>query len=69
MGNTNKFEMIADVYDTPERVHIAKVSSDAIRDYLVDAKNKHAIDFGCGTGLVGVACRFYFYGSGFASYR
>jgi ubiquinone/menaquinone biosynthesis C-methylase UbiE len=54
MGNTDKFEMIASSYDTSERVHIAKVSSDAIREYLVDANNKNAIDFGCGTGLVGM---------------
>lgn len=54
MGNTDKFEMIASSYDTPERIHIAKVSSDAIRDYLIDSKNKSAIDFGCGTGLVGM---------------
>ena len=54
MGNTDKFEMIANMYDTPERVQIAKVSSDAIREYLVDAKSKNAIDFGCGTGLVGM---------------
>ena len=55
MGNTDKFEMIANVYDTPERVQIAKISSDAIREYLVDTKSKNAIDFGCGTGLVGMA--------------
>lgn len=54
MGNTDKFEMIASVYDTSERIHIAKVSSDAIREYLVDTKRKNAIDFGCGTGLVGM---------------
>ncbi|MCJ8014228.1 class I SAM-dependent methyltransferase [Paenibacillus sp. KQZ6P-2] len=54
MGNTDKFEMIANIYDTPERIQIAKVSSDAIRNYLVDAKSKNAIDFGCGTGLVGM---------------
>ncbi|MEA4903214.1 MULTISPECIES: class I SAM-dependent methyltransferase [Clostridia] len=54
MGNTDKFEMIANIYDTSERVQMAKVSSDAIREYLVDAKNKNAIDFGCGTGLVGM---------------
>ncbi len=54
MGNTDKFEMIANIYDTPERIQIAKVSSEAIRDYLVDAKSKNAIDFGCGTGLVGM---------------
>lgn len=54
MGNTDKFEMIANVYDTPERIQIAKISSDAIREYLVDTKSKNAIDFGCGTGLVGM---------------
>lgn len=55
MANTDKFEMIADMYDTPERIQIAKVSSDAIREYVVDAKSKNAIDFGCGTGLVGMS--------------
>ena len=54
MGNTDKFEMIANIYDTSERIQIAKVSSDAIREYLVDAKSKKAIDFWCGTGLVGM---------------
>lgn len=54
MGNTDKFEMIANIYDTSERIQIAKVSSDAVREYLVDAKSKNAIDFGCGTGLVGM---------------
>ncbi|REE78673.1 ubiquinone/menaquinone biosynthesis C-methylase UbiE [Paenibacillus taihuensis] len=54
MGNTDKFEMIANTYDTPERIHIAQVSSDAIRNYVSDAKGKTAIDFGCGTGLVGM---------------
>ncbi|MFT4006683.1 MAG: class I SAM-dependent methyltransferase [Lacrimispora sp.] len=54
MGNTDKFEMIADIYDTSERIQIAKVSADAIREYLIDTKNKNAIDFGCGTGLVGM---------------
>ncbi|SDD70315.1 Ubiquinone/menaquinone biosynthesis C-methylase UbiE [Paenibacillus sp. UNCCL117] len=54
MGNTDKFEMIAHTYDTPDRIQIAKLSSDAIRHYLVDAASKDAIDFGCGTGLVGM---------------
>ncbi len=54
MGNTDKFEMIADVYDTSERIQIATLSSDAIREYLAEAKDKSAIDFGCGTGLVGI---------------
>ena len=54
MGNTEKFEMIANTYDTSERIQIAKVFSNGIREYLVDAKCKNAIDFGCGTGLVGM---------------
>ena len=54
MGNTDKFDSIANSYDNPERHHIAKVASDAIKEYLGDAKSKSAIDFGCGTGLVGM---------------
>lgn len=54
MGNTDIFEKLADGYDTSERILTAKVASDAIREYLVDANNKNAIDFGCGTGLVGI---------------
>ena len=55
MGNTDKFEMMAHSYDNSERIQLAKVSSDAIREYLVDTKSKNAIDFGCGTGLVGLS--------------
>lgn len=54
MGNTDKFDMIAKSYDTSERVQIAKLSSDAIKEYLVDTKSKDPINFGCGTGLVGM---------------
>jgi ubiquinone/menaquinone biosynthesis C-methylase UbiE len=54
MGNTDIFERIANGYDTYERIQIAKAASAAIREYLVDANNKDAIDFGCGTGLVGM---------------
>lgn len=54
MGNTDIFDMMANSYDTSERIQIAKVSADAIRDSLVNAKDKHAVDFGCGTGLVGM---------------
>ncbi|MDF2872308.1 MAG: methyltransferase type 12 [Anaerocolumna sp.] len=54
MGNTDIFDMMATNYDTPERIRIAKIISDAVRDSLKDADNKKAIDFGCGTGLVGL---------------
>ena len=46
MGNTDKFEMIANIYDTSERIQIAKVSSDAIREYLVDAKTRMLLILG-----------------------
>lgn len=54
MGNTDIFDMMANRYDTFDRIEIAKLISDAIREYLVDANKKKAIDFGCGTGLVGM---------------
>ena len=54
MGNTDKFDQIAGQYDSPQRIHIANIAADAIRAYAVDATKKSAIDFGCGTGLVGM---------------
>ncbi|NWL88305.1 MULTISPECIES: class I SAM-dependent methyltransferase [unclassified Paenibacillus] len=54
MGNTDIFDAMASGYDTPERIRIAKIISNAVREYIVDGKNKNAIDFGCGTGLVGM---------------
>ncbi|WP_041701418.1 class I SAM-dependent methyltransferase [Gottschalkia acidurici] len=53
MGNTHTFNMMASRYDTFERIQIAKLTSDAIRECLIDSNNKNAIDFGCETGLVG----------------
>lgn len=54
MGNTEIFNSMASEYDTEERIHIAKIAADAIRESLNGADNKKAIDFGCGTGLVGM---------------
>lgn len=54
MGNTDKFEMMATKYDTPERIEVTKVIATAIGKQLKDVPNKVAIDFGCGTGLVGL---------------
>ena len=54
MGNTDKFDSVANSYDNPERTRIAMVASDAIKEYLGDTRSKSAIDFGCGTGLVGM---------------
>ncbi len=54
MGNTDKFEAMASKYDSPKRVEVAIEAAEAIRSYLRDTMDKDAIDFGCGTGLVGL---------------
>ncbi len=54
MGNTEIFEAMANEYDTSERIEIASIISNALREYIVNSKDKSAIDFGCGTGLVGL---------------
>jgi predicted TPR repeat methyltransferase len=54
MGNTDKFDSIAMVYDTPKRAETAAVIADKIRVSIGGASGKTAIDYGCGTGLVGL---------------
>lgn len=54
MGNTEQFDRMAGHYDTPQRIRMAKITADAIRADLLDVKDKTAIDFGCGTGLIGL---------------
>lgn len=57
MGNTEKFQMMAHQYDTADRIVNAKLSADMIREAFdaKEAKGKNAMDFGCGTGLVGLS--------------
>lgn len=55
MGNTDKFDLMANIYDNDERVKLAEISSKAIKSFLNNTKNKSAMDFGCGTGLVGIS--------------
>jgi predicted TPR repeat methyltransferase len=54
MGNTEKFDLIANRYDTDERIRTAGVIADRIRGNVAGAAGKCAIDYGCGTGLVGM---------------
>ncbi|MFV0395951.1 MAG: class I SAM-dependent methyltransferase [Coprobacillaceae bacterium] len=54
MGNIEIFDQIAKTYNTPDRIKISIACANEIRKYLVDGNNKSAIDFGCGTGLVGL---------------
>lgn len=50
----NVFEQMAKRYDTEERIELAKVVSTEVRKKLEDAKTKTLIDYGSGTGLVGL---------------
>lgn len=54
MGNTEQFNRIASQYDSPERKRMAKIIAKAIREKLQELGKKDVMDFGCGTGLVGL---------------
>ncbi|MCL2520772.1 MAG: class I SAM-dependent methyltransferase [Spirochaetaceae bacterium] len=54
MGNIEHFNKMAAGYDSPERQQVAAIIAAAIRELLADGRNKTAIDYGCGTGLVGL---------------
>ncbi len=54
MGNIDKFEAVANSYDTPERIGISKIIAEALRPCIENGDQKTAIDFGCGTGLIGM---------------
>ena len=46
------FDEIAKGFDTDRRINRAKIIADKIKTHIVE-KNKSAIEYGCGTGLVG----------------
>ncbi|MDL2253896.1 class I SAM-dependent methyltransferase [Ruminococcaceae bacterium OttesenSCG-928-I18] len=48
------FDEMAARYDTPERVEMANAIADVLRPRLVNCAAKSGIDYGCGTGLVGL---------------
>jgi ubiquinone/menaquinone biosynthesis C-methylase UbiE len=51
----NVFERMAKKYDSPERMALAKIISDRVRLELKETKEKTLLDYGSGTGLVGLA--------------
>lgn len=55
MGNREIFDSMAERYDSPERVVIAELIAGEMRAALGDMPGKRAIDYGCGTGLIGFA--------------
>lgn len=54
MATNTVWEEMAGRYDTEDRVNTAKIIVQAVRSELKDTKEKTALDYGCGTGLVGL---------------
>ncbi|MBN6187679.1 class I SAM-dependent methyltransferase [Aneurinibacillus sp. BA2021] len=51
---SNVFEQMAKKYDTEERIELAKVIVKEVRSELRNSKSKSLIDYGSGTGLIGL---------------
>lgn len=47
------FDLMAKTYDTDIRIERARIVADKIRQHIKDGNSKSAIEYGCGTGLVG----------------
>ncbi|WP_347861085.1 class I SAM-dependent methyltransferase [Salimicrobium sp. PL1-032A] len=52
--NDDIFEQLAKSYDTPERVEVAEIILEKVRRELEGAEGKRLIDYGSGTGLIGL---------------
>lgn len=50
----NKFALIAQKYDTQERVNLAQIVLSELDKHLNNTTEKTLLDYGCGTGLVGL---------------
>lgn len=48
----NVFEQMAKRYDTEERIELAKVIVNEVRQELRNSQSKSLIDYGSGTGLI-----------------
>lgn len=54
MDNISKFDSMAHKYDSDERIKIANIISDEIKKCLPNTDDKILMDYGCGTGLIGI---------------
>lgn len=50
----NVFEQLAKKYDTEKQIELSKVIVEEVKLELQDSKSKSLLDYGCGTGLVGL---------------
>ena len=60
IGHINEFNDLANKYDTPETIKLSNITSNTIFEALDKGMKKKAIDFGGGTGLVGLQLINYF---------
>lgn len=49
----DNFDIMAEDFDTVERVNRAKAIADKIQVHIHEGNKKSAVEYGCGTGLVG----------------
>ncbi len=54
------WDSMAQNYDRQDRIEIASIISDEIIKHLHNTNDKQLLDFGCGTGLVGLNLHSYF---------
>ncbi|WP_086347677.1 class I SAM-dependent DNA methyltransferase [Candidatus Enterococcus clewellii] len=54
MSNVSKFEMMAKRYDSEDRLAVATIIANELREKISPHHYETALDFGCGTGLVGL---------------
>jgi ubiquinone/menaquinone biosynthesis C-methylase UbiE len=47
------YDLTAKNFDTEERIERSRIFANELKKYILDGGNKSAIEFGCGTGLVG----------------
>jgi len=48
------FNLMAEGFDTDKRLDRAKIIANKIKSHIVDGHKKTAMEYGCGTGLVGL---------------
>lgn len=54
METNNIWEEMASRYDTDDRIDVANIIVQAVRSELKGTKGETALDYGCGTGLIGL---------------
>ena len=48
------FNSIAERYDTEQQIRIAGIAAREMKKFITDSNGRDALDYGCGTGLIGL---------------